>query len=72
MSQQQFQAEVMDQYQKEYERCERIFESGKWDVQYQEYLMKYSDKPICNGDMLIDLAESQYMAEDFIESMMEV
>jgi len=34
--------------------------------------MKYSDKPICNGDMLIDLAESQYMAEDFIESMMVV
>ena len=34
--------------------------------------MERSDRPVCNGDMLIELAEEGYMFEEFIEYFEQV
>ena len=44
---------------------DRAFEAFELDTAYAEFLMKASDRPICNGDDLLDLQESLYMYEDF-------
>lgn len=40
--------------------------------EYFSFLMERSDRPVCNGDMLIELAEEGYMFEEFIEYFEQV
>ena len=37
---------------------------------YMEYIMEHGDRPCYNGDMLIGLAESFYLFDDFVESLL--
>jgi hypothetical protein len=36
--------------------------------QYGSWLMAHADRPIANGDQLIELMEELYMWEEFLES----
>lgn len=56
MSQQQFEYEVMSQLEQ---------------IQYAEFLRANSNRPICNGDMLIQAVENGHMYEEFQESTKE-
>lgn len=40
--------------------------------EYFSFLMERSDRPVYNGDMLIQLAEEGYMFEEFIEYFEQV
>ena len=37
--------------------------------EYANYLMEHSDRPICNGDMLLDQMEEGYMFSEFLKSI---
>ena len=40
--------------------------------EYFSFLMERSDRPVYNGDMLIQLAEEGYMFDEFIEYFEQV
>jgi hypothetical protein len=54
MSQQQFEYEVMSQFEV---------------MQYTEFLLSNATKPICNGDTLIQAIEDGYLYEEFRDSI---
>ena len=37
--------------------------------EYADYLMKHSERPICNGDMLLEQMEDCYMFSEFLKSI---
>jgi hypothetical protein len=37
--------------------------------EYADYLMKHSERPICNGDMLLEQMEEGYMFDEFLTSI---
>ncbi len=47
---------------------DELFQSDE----YMEFLMERSDRPVYNGDMLLQLAEEGYMFEEFIEYFEQV
>lgn len=64
MSQQQFQSEVMDEYQRLMETGEM---SDEQEEAYAEYLMNKPELNICNGDRLIEVMERGAYFEQFVE-----
>ena len=70
MSQDQFQAQVMDELAQREIQVTRDFENGKLDREYYEYLMsKTDDFRLCTEEGLMEAAESCYMADEFISYM---
>ena len=55
------------------ERIEKLFDNGKLDEQYAEYIMdNCGDRVVvCNGDTLIVAMESMEFAEEFIDYMVD-
>lgn len=51
---------------------ETSFNNGDLDEEYAEFIMERSkgDRVICNGDTLLTAMEDGYLADDFIDYMM--
>ena len=59
------------EYEQEFTRLDIMYGQGKLDSEYSQYIMNNckGERLICNGDMLVDAIESQYLYNEFIESM---
>lgn len=47
----------------------QLFDAGELQGEYADYLMKHSDKPIYNGDMLLTFMEEGYLAFEFLTQL---
>ncbi len=40
-----------------------------YSAEYANYIMDNGDRLVCNGDMLLELQESGYLFDEFLESI---